>query len=222
MCITFRNVYSLCITFRNFPKVPFLLNSNAIPLLGFLTLLTRIKSWDVQVSDYFFVVSKSSLGTKSLFLHAALGMLPIKSTSARTIRKKSCLNYLLIKSENMVKIILKFCFLFEVSSPEIPPNENFKNSFFPPFLPSFSIPLDFENFQIPSNFVQFKNLVPPYKKGVGLGGFHYPSATLSKLPTYFIYFSFFVASFGVKWVIWYAPRNIPSYQNLINTKQHST
>ena len=52
----------------NFPKVPFLLNSRSIPLLGFLTLLTRIKSQDVQVSDYFFVVSKSSLGTNTLFL----------------------------------------------------------------------------------------------------------------------------------------------------------
>ena len=189
MCITFRNVYSLCITFRNFPKVPFLLNSNAIPLLGFLTLLTRIKSWDVQVSDYFFVVSKSSLGTNSLCLHAALGMLPIKSTSARTIRKKSCLNDLLIKSENMFKIILKFCFLFEVSSPEIPPNENFKNSFFPPFLPSFSIPLDFENFQIPPNFVQFKNLVPPLQKGSGVGGFPLPLSYSIKI-TYLFHLLF--------------------------------
>ena len=89
-------------TFRNFSKVPFLLNSHAIPLLGFLMLLTRIKSQNVQVSDYFFVVSKSSLGTNTVFLHSALGMLPIKSTAAtyaeRTARKKSCLNNLLYKS----------------------------------------------------------------------------------------------------------------------------
>ena len=50
-------------TLRNFPKVLFLLNSHAIPLLGFLTLLTRIKSQDVQFSDYFFVGNKSGYAT---------------------------------------------------------------------------------------------------------------------------------------------------------------
>ena len=82
-------------TFRNFPKVPFLLNSYVIPLLEFLMLPTRIKSQDVQVSDYFFVVSKSSLGTNTVFLHSALGMLPIKSTAAtyteRTAKKEELL-----------------------------------------------------------------------------------------------------------------------------------
>ena len=105
-----KNNVSLSTTFRNYPKVPFLLNSHAIPLLRFLMLLTRIKSQDVQVSDYFFVVSKSSLGTNTLFLKMkyCIGMhnwacyQPIKSTAAtyteRTMRKKSCLNNLLYNS----------------------------------------------------------------------------------------------------------------------------
>ena len=165
-----KNNVSLCITFRNFPKVPFLLNSHAIPLLGFLTLLTRIKSQDVQVSDYFFVVSKSSLGTNSLFLRAALGMLPIKSTSARTIRKKSCLNDLLIKSENMFKIILKFWFLFEVSSPEIPPQWKFQKFLFFPFSPLFFYPPWFWKCSGPPEFRSVQKSSPsPTKREWGWG-----------------------------------------------------
>ena len=58
-----KNNVSLCITFRNFPKVLFLLNSHAIILLEVFMLLTRIKTQNVQVSDYFFVVSKSGYAT---------------------------------------------------------------------------------------------------------------------------------------------------------------
>ena len=64
-----KNNVSLCITFRNFPKVPFPLNSHTIPLLGFLTLLTRVKSQDVHVSDYFFVVSKSFLDMNTYYFY---------------------------------------------------------------------------------------------------------------------------------------------------------
>ena len=92
-----------------------------------------------------------------------LGMLPIKSTTAtyteRTIRKKSCLKIYYITHKNIFKFILKFYFLFEVSSPAIPPppNENFKNSPFPLFF----FPPFFGKSQLPPDFIEFKNPVPP-------------------------------------------------------------
>ena len=49
---------------------------------------------------------------------------------------------------------LVFC--WRLISSNFPPNENFKNS---PF--SLFFPLDFEKFQFPPDFVEFKNPVPP-------------------------------------------------------------
>ena len=66
----------------------------------------------------------------------------IKSTAAayteRTVKKKSCLTH-----ENLFKFILKFCFLFQVSSPAIFPQMKMSKI---PLSPSFSSPLDFEKF----------------------------------------------------------------------------
>ena len=90
-------------------------------------------------------------------------MLPIKSTAAtyteRTIRKLSYITH-----ENIFKFILKFCFLFEVSSPAIfPPMKISKIPLSPLFL---SPPLDFEKFQFPLDFFEFKNPVsPPSQRG---------------------------------------------------------
>ena len=74
-----------------------------------------------------------SKGSISLNSHA-----PTESTAAtcteRTIRK-SCLNYY-ITYENILKFILKFRFLFEVSSPAIFPPIKISKISISPFLPS--------------------------------------------------------------------------------------
>ena len=56
-----------------------------------------------------------------------------------------------------------FCLKFHLQ--QFSPNENFKNSPFPLF---FSL-LDFEKFQFPQDFIEFKNPVPPSQRGGGEG-----------------------------------------------------
>ena len=69
--------------------------------------------------------------------------------------------------KNSFKFILKFWFLFEVSSPAISPPVKISKT---PLSSLFFSPLDFEKFQFPPDFVEFKNPVPaPLPKG-GEGG----------------------------------------------------
>ena len=69
-----------------------------------------------------------------------------------------------ITHENIFIFIQKFCFLFKISSPALPPPMKFQKF---PLPPSFSppYPFDFEKFQFPLDFVEFKNPVPPLHKG---------------------------------------------------------
>ena len=70
-----------------------------------------------------------------------------------------------IAHENIFKIIVKFCFVWSFISSNFP-QWKFQNFSFPHF---FSF-LDFEKFQLPPDFVEFKNPVPPLHKE---GGSHY-------------------------------------------------
>ena len=72
-----------------------------------------------------------------------------------------------ITHENIFKFIQKFCFLFKISSPAVfPPNEISKIPLSLLFLsPPPPPPLDFEKFQFPPDFTEFKNPVPPLHKG---------------------------------------------------------
>ena len=67
----------------------------------------------------------------------------------------------------ILKFILKFYFLFEVSSQAIFPPVIISKI---PLSPLFFFPLDFEKFQLPPDLIEFKNPVPlrpPSQRGVG-------------------------------------------------------